>query len=366
MVQGVPAPGEPGTSHDHVLIRQDDAMGRITLNRPRELNALTPAMVRSIRLALGRWRQDPAIGTVVIDGAGRRGLSAGGDVRALYDDVRSAGRRTVDFWAEEYRLCAEMAGYPKPIVALMDGVVMGSGVAISAHASHRVVNDDSVVALPEIAIGMIPHHGGTRLLARALGEVGTHVALTGDRMDATDAIYCGFADYWVPLGARADLLDALRRIPADEVLSRFAVHAPHESELAGQRSWIDDCYSSDRVEEIVERLRAVRRDDADAAATRIAELPPTALKVALRALREARSDASLEVSLRREYRIATRAVVSNDLLTAVRTYLFDRGQAVHWQPPTLDQVTDSDVDAHFRSLEPGDLDLHQPAEPGIG
>src|SRR5215218_9603425 len=127
MVQREPAPGEPGTSHDHVLVRQDDAVGRITLNRPRELNALTSAMVGSIRLALGRWRQDPAVRTVVIDGAGRRGLSAGDDVRALYDDVRSSGRRSVDIWAEEYRLCAEIAVYPKPIVALMDGVVMGGG-----------------------------------------------------------------------------------------------------------------------------------------------------------------------------------------------------------------------------------------------
>jgi enoyl-CoA hydratase len=366
MVQGEPALGEPGTSHDHVLVRQDDAVGRITLNRPRELNALTPAMVGSIRLALGRWRQDPAVRTVVIDGAGQRGLSAGDDVRALYDDVRSSGRRSVAFWAEEYRLCAEMSVYPKPIVALMDGVVMGGGVAISAYASHRVVNDDSVVALPEIAIGLPPHHGGTRLLARAPGEVGTHVALTGDRMDASDAIYCGFADYWVPLGARADLLHALAHIPADEALIRFALDAPQESELAGQRGWIDHCYACDRVEDIVERLRSVGRVDAGAAATRIAELPPTALKVALRALREARSDASLEISLRREYRIAARAVASNDLLTAVRTHLFDRGQPARWQPPTLDQVTVSAVDAHFRPLEPGDLDLHQPPEPGIG
>jgi enoyl-CoA hydratase len=257
MVQGERAPGEPGTSREHVLVREDDAVGRITLNRPRELNALTPAMVRSVRLALDRWRRDPAVRTVVIDGAGRRGLSAGDDVRALYDDVRSRGRRSVDFWAEEYRLCAEMAGYPKPIVALMDGVVMGGGVAISAHASHRVVNDDSVVALPEIAIGMIPHLGGTRLLAQAPGEVGTHLALTGDRMDAADALYCGFADYWVPLGARDDLIHALDQGSADEALARFAVHPPHESELAGQRQWIDRCYSGDRVEDIVERLPLV-------------------------------------------------------------------------------------------------------------
>jgi enoyl-CoA hydratase len=185
-------------------------------------------------------------------------------------------------------------------------------------------------------------------------------------MDAADAIYCGFADYWVPLRARADLLEALGRMSADEALVRFAVDAPQESELGGQRGWIDHCYSCDRVEDIVERLRAVRRDDAGAAATRIAALPPTALKVALRALREARSDDSLDVSLRREYRIAARAVASNDLLTAVRAHLFDRGRPVSWQPPTLAQVTDSAVDAHFLPLESGDLDLHRPPEPGIG
>lgn len=351
---------------DHVLARRHDGIGHITLNRPEELNALTRSMVTVIRLNLARWRDDATVRTVVIDGTGHRGLSGGDDLHALYADVRAGALRAVDFWAEGYRLTAELAGYPKPIVALMDGVVMGSAAAIVAHASHRVVNQDSVVALPEIAIALVPHAGGTRKLAQAPGEVGTHLALTGDRMDAADAIYCGFADHWVPVEARPALFHALSEAAADEALARVAIEVPEESELRIQRSWIDHCYSFDRIEDIVDRLRTLHRPDAAAAATRIAALSPTALKVALRALREARADTDVESNLRREFRIAARAIVGDDVATALRAQLRDRGQFVTWQPATLQQVMDGDVDAYFEPPEQGDVDLHQAPRSGPG
>jgi enoyl-CoA hydratase len=351
---------------DHVLARRHDGIGHITLNRPSELNALSRKMVTVLRVSLARWRSDPTVRTVVLDGAGHHGFSAGEDLRALYTELRAGGGGTVDGWAEQYRLTAEMVSYPKPIVALMDGVVMGGAAALAAHASHRVVSQNSVVALPEIAIAMVPHAGATRLLAQVPGEVGTHLALTGDRMDAADAIYCGFADQWVPVEARTALFHALSDAAADEALARVAIDVPEESELRAQRGWIDHCYSFDRIEDIVDRLGTLRRPDAAAAAMRIAALPPTALKVALRALREARADTDLESNLRREFRIAARAIAGSDVATALRAQLFDRGQLVTWQPATVEQVTEGEVNAYFEPLEQGDVDLHQAPQSGPG
>jgi enoyl-CoA hydratase len=302
------------TPADEVLVRQHDGLGNITLNRPENLNALSRAMVTSMRVTLWRWREDPTVRTVVIDGAGDRGLSAGEDVEALYEDVRSGGRRTVAFWADESRLALEIADYPKPVVALMDGTVMGG----AGHASHRVVNQDSVVALLELAIALVPHVGGTRLLSHAPGELGTHLAPTADRMDAADAMYCGFADHWVPMEDRAALLAALADSTAEAALSRVAVDLPYDSELRAQRAWIDHCYSPHRIEDIIGRLRGLERGDAKAAAERIAKFSPTASSVILRALREARSDGDLPSCLRREFRLAARAVAGHDVVAAMR------------------------------------------------
>jgi enoyl-CoA hydratase len=238
----------------------------------------------------------------------------------------------------------------------MDGVVMSGGVGLSAHASHRVVNEDSVLALPELAIGLVPHVGGTHLLSRAPGELGTHLALTTDRMDAADALYCGFADHWVPVGARSSLLNALADTEADDALGRLAVPPPYGSELRARRGWIDECYSVDRVEDVVERLSTSGVPAAGAAADRIAALSPTAVKIALRALREARSDSDLVASLRREFRLVTRMIPRRDVVEAIRARLIDRGSPVVWEPATFGLVSDADIDGYFGSLGDGDLD----------
>jgi enoyl-CoA hydratase len=345
------------TKDDHVLARRHDGVGHITLNRPGEINALTHEMVTTMRLSLRHWQQDATIRTVVIDGAGERGLCAGEDIGVAFDDARFTRQRALDYWADQYRLSAEMRRYPKPIVALMDGVVMSGGVGISAHASHRVVNEDSVLALPELAIGLVPHVGGTHLLSRAPGEVGTHLALTTDRMDAADAIYCGFADHWVPIEDRGRLLQALGETDADDALSRLAVSAPYDSELHAQRGWIDDCYSVGRIEDILGRLLAGDNAAARSAADRITGLSPTAVKITLRALREARADPDLDASLQREFRLVARMITRQDVVEAVRARLIDRDAPPRWEPATLERVRDSDLDAYFDSLGDGELDL---------
>ena len=167
------------TGTTDVLLRTEGRPGFLTLNRPRAIKALTHPMVLAVDAALTDWEHDPAVTTVVIKGAGERGLCAGGDIRAIHDDARAGGSASAAFWRDEYRLNARIARYPKPYVALMDGIVMGGGVGVSAHGSVRVVTERSRVAMPETGIGFVPDVGGTYLLGRAPGELGTPLALTG-------------------------------------------------------------------------------------------------------------------------------------------------------------------------------------------
>ncbi|MYR13875.1 enoyl-CoA hydratase/isomerase family protein, partial [Streptomyces sp. SID724] len=185
-------------TEEHVLVHTEGRTGVVTLNRPKALNALTRTMVETIAAALDRWEHDHGVATVVITGAGERGLCAGGDIRSIHKDAKAGGKASAAFWRDEYRLNARIARYPKPYVAVMDGIVMGGGVGVSAHGSVRIVTERSGVAMPETGIGFVPDVGGTYLLALAPGELGTHLALTGAVVGAGDALLCGLADHFVP------------------------------------------------------------------------------------------------------------------------------------------------------------------------
>jgi enoyl-CoA hydratase len=336
---------------EDVRVTREGGMARLTLNRPEVLNVLTRDMVVTMRTWLERWRSDADVGVVVIDGAGERGLSAGADMLELYDDVRESAQRTIASWVDESRLIADVARYPKPVVAVMNGVVMGSLAGIAGHAKYRVVTDDSVIALPEIGIGLIPAVGGTRLLACAPGETGTHLALTGDRMDAADAIYCGVADWWVPRENRKTLLTSFVRAGSvDDVLAHLGVAPLWKSDLCRQRSWIDTCYACDRIEDVVRLLGESASPEARVAASRIAALPPTALKVALRGLREARADADLEKALHREVAALSRLVLGHDVIEGIRALAIARDHSPVWVPDSLDAVSDADVKTYFSPL----------------
>ncbi|GHG53494.1 enoyl-CoA hydratase/isomerase family protein [Streptomyces griseocarneus] len=345
---------------DSVLVRTEGRAGHLTLNRPRALNALDHAMVRRIDEALTAWEHDPAVGTVVISGAGGRGLCAGGDIRSIHDDVRSGGgAASAAFWRDEYRLNARIARYPKPYVAIMDGIVMGGGVGVSAHGDVRVVTERSRVAMPETGIGFVPDVGGTYLLARAPGELGTHLALTGAAVGAADALLCGLADHFVPAEAVPDLVADLARDAAGDVLPRYARPAP-DGELAGHRAWIDDCYAAGTVEEIVERLLDDGTPAAKEAATTILAKSPTALKVTLAALRGARGTISLERVLEQEYRVSCAALSTADLVEGIRAQVVDKDRSPRWSPATLAEVTDEDVARFFAPPGEGELSLAAP------
>ncbi|MEV0373284.1 enoyl-CoA hydratase/isomerase family protein [Streptomyces sp. NPDC050636] len=339
-----------------VLLATAGRTARITLNRPRALNALTHAMVARIDEALTAWEHDPGIETVVITGAGERGLCAGGDIRSIYEDARSGGTASPGFWRDEYRLNARIARYPKPYVAVMDGIVMGGGVGISAHGSVRIVTERSRIAMPETGIGFVPDVGGTYLLGLAPGELGTHLALTGTQIGAGDAMLCGLADHFVPSALVPRLLDDLATKGVWDALESF-VRQPPPAELAGQRAWIDPCYRADTVEEIIARLRAHPSHDAARAAETLAAKSPTALKVTLAALRRALRLGPLERVLEQEYQISCAALSWPDLAEGIRAQVIDKDRDPHWSPATLAEVTDADVDRFFAPRESSGLGL---------
>jgi enoyl-CoA hydratase len=340
-----------------VLLWVRDGLGLIMLNRPKAINALTHGMVRAIASALARWAGDDEIRAVVLTGAGERGLCAGGDIVAVYHSARDGTGDAADFWRAEYLLNAAIAAFPKPYVAVMDGIVMGGGVGLAAHGNIRVVTERSRVGMPEVGIGFVPDVGGTRLLARAPGELGAHLALTTARMSGADAIVAGFADHFVPAAELPRLLDALRGEPVAEAVARFA-HPAAASELAAQRSWIDECYQGESVADIVVRLRAADEPAAAKAAEDILANSPIAVSVALAAVRRAARLDSLAATLNQEYRVSLAALRSRDLVEGIRAQVIDKDRDPRWSPATLDEVAREDVDAYFADL--GDRELGLP------
>ncbi len=335
----------------------DGGIGRIVLNRPRALNSLTHGMITTLRTTLADWAADDRVRVVVLTGAGERGLCAGADIRAMHDDAKAGGAGTRAFFRDEYRLNALIARYPKPYVAVMDGITMGGGVGLSAHGAVRIVTERSTVAMPETRIGLVPDVGGSRLLAHAPGELGLHLGLTSASMGPGDALVCGFADHYVPSARIPELLDALTRAATptadiDAVVAAHAEPAPPAA-LAGQRAWIDVCYAADTVEEIVERLLNSGVPEAKEAAELILGNSPTAVKATLAALRRARTLPSLEAVLDQEYRVSCAALDGHDLVEGIRAQVIDKDRDPHWEPATLAGVTEVGV-ARFLAPREGD------------
>jgi enoyl-CoA hydratase len=345
---------------DEVLVTRAGAMGHLTLNRPRAINALTHAMVGTLASVLDAWRDDDGVRTVLLTGAGDRGLCAGGDIVAIYRAVLDGRDEAIRFWADEYRLDAAIARYPKPYVALMDGLVLGGGIGLSAHGGVRVVTERTRVGMPEVSIGFFPDVGGTFLLARAPGELGTHLGLTGATASGADAIALGMADHFVPSERLADLVAAFETRDVDDVLAEFATEPP-ASELMTQRAWIDEAYLGDDAEEIVDRLEASSEPGAREAAATIRAKSPTSVALTLAALRRAAALPSLEAALDQDFRIATRVSEGTEVVEGIRAQVIDKDRAPHWSPATLAEVTAEAVERHFAPLGDAELGLASPA-----
>jgi enoyl-CoA hydratase len=329
-----------------VLAEVTGGLGRLTLNRPAAINALTAEMAGVLRRTLADWSETDRVRAVLISGAGPRGLCAGGDLRAMHADAVSGGTGSLDFWADEYRLNADLAAYPKPVVAFMDGLVMGGGIGVSAHASLRVVTERSRLAMPEVGIGFHPDVGGSWLLARAPGEIGTHLALTGGTIGAADALLAGLADVFVPSARLGEVASALETGDAAEVVAPFAA-TPPPGDLAEARAWIDYCYTGDDVAAIVDRLTSSAAPGAQAAAKEIATKSPTSLVVTLRSVRSAAGMPGLREALDQEYRLSAALLRLPDLAEGIRAQIIDKDRRPRWQPPTLDEVSPAVIEACF-------------------
>ena len=304
-------------------IRRAGRAGRITLTRPQVLNALSHEMTRIIYAALEEWRDDPEIDLVIIDAEGSRAFCAGGDVSALHRAALAGdhdnGRR---FFADEYRMNAAIHDWPKPIVAFMQGFVMGGGVGVGGHASHRIVGDSTQMAMPEAGIGLIPDVGSTWLLARAPGRIGEYLGLTGARIGAGDAIHAGFADIYLP---ESEWPDLIRRL---ENTGNVALIESEDIPSAPLQTRDLAPFAADTVAEIMqaldragdtEPLNALRRNS------------PLSLGAALQAIRAARDDARMQDSLSREYRFSWRATQSSDLMEGVRAQIIDKDRNPKWR-----------------------------------
>lgn len=352
------------TPQSEVLIRIEGRAGRITLNRPKALNALTLGMVRDIWRALHAWKNDPSVGLVVLDGAGDRALCAGGDVLSLYNSRAEGSDLARTFWREEYRLNALIHRYPKPFVAIMDGIVMGGGIGLSAHAQGggRIVTDRSMLAMPETGIGLIPDVGGTWILGRAIGQLGIYLGLTGARLDGSDAIQTGFADAHLPHQRIPTLVAALvdpAGLPVPDIIDEATEDAPvPASPLMALKPEIDRCFGKPTVEAILAELQTTTAAWAVKTRADLLQKSPLALKATLAALRQARGLGSLEAALDVEFRLCTHLFEHGEFPEGVRALLVDKDKAPRWRPARLEDVTPAMVEALFVPLPAAD-------EPGL-
>jgi enoyl-CoA hydratase len=335
-----------------LIVRREGAAGVIRLNRPKAINAMTLEMSIGIDAALDRFEADPDVAVIVLEGAGERGLCAGGDIRGLWESSREGGDLGARFWRQEYIMNARIAKYPKPYVAFMDGLVMGGGVGLSGHASHRIVTDRTKLAMPEVGLGFFPDVGGTWLLSRSPGEIGTYFGLTGQTMNGPDAIHAKFADAVVPAAKWPELREALTKVRSgvtatdvSKLINGFAT-GDAAGPVAAKQPMIDALFGFDRMDDIVAALKRDGSDFAVATLKTLGEKSPRGMVVTLKLLRLARKASSLEECLVREYRAALEVFRSDDFREGVRAAVIDKDRNPTWSPPRIEDVT-PDMLAHY-------------------
>ena len=326
-----------------IWIRQEKQAGRITLQRPDAMNALTHEMCLAIEAALDGWRHDDSVMGVIIDGEGDH-FCAGGDIVQMYRTAMAGdfdyGRR---FWRDEYRLNRKIFEYPKPYVALMQGYIMGGGVGVSCHGTHRIVGGSSRIAMPECGIGLVPDVGGTLLLALAPGRCGEYLGTTGTRMDAADAIWAGFADHFIPEDFWPQLInDIASGVPIDAAIDSFSQPA-EPSQLSQLQSEIDYHFAGEALGDI---LRSLNSDDTEfvrSALKALSRASPLSAAATIELVHRARSADAIARVLEQEYRFTFRAAEKGDFVEGIRAMVIDKDRAPNWQHPTLDDVGHLDV-----------------------
>ncbi len=330
-------------SEPEVIVRSEEGLGRLTLNRPRALNALTADMCALICDALTGWLADDGVTAVVIDHAGERGFCAGGDIRLVAESGASDGREARRFFRTEYRMNELLFRYPKPVVAIMDGITMGGGVGISLPCRVRVATERTVWAMPEGDIGLFPDVGAGWHLARLPGQVGVWLALTGARLRAADCKALGIATHIVDSGRVGEFVRALQDAPLPSTIE-------DEGGVVAHLPAIDRLFAQDTVEDVLAALDADGSDWASVQRDTIARKCPTTLKVALRLLREGADRTTFAQEMAVEFRVAVRMSARHDFIEGVRALILDKDNAPRWSPATLDDVTPAMLDAIFAPL----------------
>lgn len=344
-------------------MRKAGSCGHITLCRPKALNALTLNMVREIAAALDRWEEDPQVACVVIRGAGGKAFCAGGDIRLLYN-LGKAGRHAEQlcFWREEYRLNRRIKFYPKPYIALADGIVMGGGAGLSLHGSHVIAGDNFTFAMPEAGIGFFPDVGATCFLTRLPAKAGVYLALTGARMTCGDALAFGIASAYVPSVQHARLLERLIGGEAIEAAIAAESAPPPASALQQRSELIESCFSASSLHAVLARLdeaASAGSEFARSAAQAIRTKSPKSLAIAWRQMQiGARLD--MDEALRTEFRIASRIARSHDYYEGVRAVIIDKDNQPHWDPATIECIDPKDIEAYFAPLPDGELEFGPP------
>jgi enoyl-CoA hydratase len=351
---------------EDILFRQEGGLATVTLNRPHALNAFTLGMYRRLDPMLHDWQADPEVRAVLIRGAGDRAFCAGGDIRAIYEAGRGlSGDRqlTSVFFREEYEIIRHIHRFPKPYLAIIDGITMGGGAGVSVNGAWRIATERTVLAMPETGIGLFPDVGASRFLNLCPGHIGRYLGLTGVRLGPADALYCGFATHFVPRERVSALVAALGGLAwqagaearqVAELLGHF--HAdPGGPPIAARRAAIDRCFAAETVEAILdalERENAAGGPDAEwAVETRAILLTksPTSLKITLRQLLVGQ-DFDIEGALSLEYRLTQHVMAAHDFYEGVRAALVDKDQKPRWRPATLAEVTDAMIDGYFTSI----------------
>jgi len=337
-----------------IHIRTSGRAGRITLNRPQALNAMTYAMCTAIEKAIDAWATDDAIALVIIDAAGERAFCSGGDIADLYAEGRKGNfAYGQTFWADEYRLNYKIHSYPKPFVSFLQGFTMGGGVGIGCHGSHRIVGDTSQIAMPECGIGLVPDVGGSLILAEAPGKIGTYLGITAARMNAADAIFAGFADHFIHEAAWPDLITKLEQSGTTTAIDALCETAPDGTLAAHQRN-IDRFFAADSLAGITQTLEADPSAFAQDALTKLLRVSPLSAACTVEILNRLRMPGTtMAQALDLEYRFTSRASQHGDFLEGIRAAIIDKDRAPKWRYAGED-VPEAAI-AHM--LHPQDLEL---------
>jgi enoyl-CoA hydratase len=334
-----------------VFFEVKGTLGLITLNRPKALNALTLSMVRKIHPQLKQWENDSSVKNILIKAEGEKAFCAGGDIRALHDWGKNNDKEAVGFYREEYILNQYIKRYPKPYISLVNGIVMGGGVGLSVHGSHRIAGENYSFAMPETGIGLFPDVGGSFFLPRLNFEAGTYLALTGNRIKAADAIFLGTATNYIKSENFSNLINDISQEENDpnNIIVKYSVE-PGESEFKKISQFCNKVFKANTVEKIIENLKEENSDLSKKILSTIDQKSPTSLKVALKSLRLGKN-ISFEECMQMEFRMVNKVMNDHDFYEGVRALIIDKDNNTSWKPSNIYEVEENFVDKFFSSLD---------------